>query len=328
MENKLETTSIKFKHINGDEIIINLYSKFTCIIGDNSGEGKTEFYQQLYYRELNEDIEIVADYNVMMADSMQTLVDILKIDTKSIIIVDELAMIKWNIMDVINNSKHLFICISRGLPIRLSYPYCGIYRLERTINWFRIVNDDRLPVGNLDEIYDLIATESSNNRSEHELFSIYLDNLYPCNSRDNIFRKLRKRKGKILVFVDLGNVGPAYLNLIRLSEINPDIRFYNYQCFEELLWYSPMVQSIKDGLVNSNLDYVTIEQYYESILEKRTKGTDLGYEHGKPLSGSFTDINNYRKIFDSGVGRELMCYIDNNTDVILPSKDVPNMELF
>lgn len=157
--------------------------------------------------------------------------------------VDEALILNDNTIKKANNSKHLIIAITRNMPLKASYPLCGIYFIKRDAKgWFTIEKDDVLALACNDDKFDIIITESGEQKSENELLSVYIDNLVAAGGRDKIEHVLRNINGKVLVLADLGNIGGAYYILRKRCQQNPDIKFYNYQAFEELLVNSLLVR--------------------------------------------------------------------------------------
>ena len=78
---------------------------------------------------------------------------------------------------------------------------------------------------------------------------------------------------------------------------NPGIKFYNYQSFEELLCVSQLVKNLQTTTLKYVFDYITIEKYYEEVLEELTAGSSLGYKHGKSLLKAFLDEGNFDLVF-------------------------------
>lgn len=293
---------------------ITLHSKFTCISGDNSGEGKTEFLSMLDLLVLNGECTITASDGrpVVIITSHPTLQENIKHDYSEIILIDELMFEQANIISSIVKSNKLIICVSRSYPLKGEYPLIGIYNLKRKDDWFELINDEHLPILSESDIPTKIVTEASNCHSENELLSIYFDMVTSSNGRDKLERKLRYTTEPILVFADLGNIGRALYLLKKRCEENPNIRFYDYQAFEELLFKSSLVQGTDDKYPQSSLDFMSLETYYEKALEEITKGTSLEYHHGKPLVTAYLDKSNCQKIFDTDIGRPLYKLIQGN----------------
>ncbi len=58
-------------------------------------------------------------------------------------------------------------------------------------------------------------------------------------------------------------------------------------------------------------DYITIEKYYEEVLEELTAGSCLEYKHGKRLPKAFLDKGNFDLVFKSDTGKGLYHFIKN-----------------
>lgn len=98
---------------------------------------------------------------------------------------------------------------------------------------------------------------------------------------------------------------------------NPDIRFYPYQAFEELLLNSPLVRHLGKRCSLDAFNCLSLEKYYEAVLEDITKGSYLEYHHGKCLPDAFLDKNNINDVFNSSVGHVLLDIIIGSTDNII-----------
>lgn len=130
---------------------------------------------------------------------MSSLEPILNNPDRSIYLLDEASVLKGNYIAQMNKSKHLFIMITRTVPLRGNYPLDGIYFLTRHNGWFKS-SPAELPLTE-GSIYETkIVIESQIGRSEHELLSIYYDGLVAAGGRDRIESKLRNTSEKITVF--------------------------------------------------------------------------------------------------------------------------------
>lgn len=105
----------------------------------------------------------------------------------------------------------IIIAITRNMPLKASYPLCGIYFIKRDCRgWFTIEKDDALALAGNSDKFDTIITESGVQKSENELLSVYIDNLVAAGGRDKIEHVLRNINGKVLILAGLGNIGGAY----------------------------------------------------------------------------------------------------------------------
>jgi hypothetical protein len=258
----------------------------------------------------------------MLADKA-ALDAVLNNPNRFIVMIDESAMLQDTYINKVNASKQIFICITRAMPFRMSYPMCGLYRVVKNKDLatgaesFEILRCQSLPYAKLsdfNEKYDKIIVESAKGRSEHALLSSYLSNVVCANGRGRVEVLLRNSKGRILVLVDMGNVGQAYKILLKRYSQNPRIQFYDYQAFEQLLYESSLVSKNNKDLLNP-FNYTSIEKMYENVLESETAGTALEYSHGRALPSGFTGRDNYDRVFDGCSGAGLKQYIDNFEDV-------------
>ena len=303
---------------NNSSVSINLYSHYTCLYGEFSGEGKSHFFSSVEQGINTDTVEVeVKDSNIgFTLATAATLEAILGNKSRMVIMIDESAMLKSSIISKVNKSKHIFICITRSMPLKMDYPLQGIYKLSRDIFKediiFDISNVKQLPIAkDFSKKFDEIIVEAKYNKSESQLLNVYLDNVKCASGRDNIEKYLREKSNKsILVLADLGNIGRAYKLLSKRCKDNPYIVFYGYNCFEQLLYDSPIVKELPELEKQLNpFDTVSLEVFYEKLLAKKTKGTELEYKHGKPLKDIFLQKKNFHKIFKSKVGKGLYNYI-------------------
>lgn len=285
------------------DIIIN--SHYTCIFGKDSGEGKTEYFNEILTGLSEGTVKVISEYPFYCIDiqGMSSLEPILNNPERSIYLLDEASVLKGSHIVQMNKSKHLFVLITRTVPLRGNYPLDGIYFLTRCNGWFKS-SPAELPMA--DDVHGtLLVTESCSERSEHELLSVYYDNVTAAGGRDRIERKLRNTSEKITVFADLGNIGAAYFLLRKRCEQNKQISFYPYKAFEQLLCDSPLVKNLGRTFSESVFDFLSEEQYYEAMLQYMTEGTPVKYKHGVSLPKVFLDCRNYEKIFNSEIGQLL-----------------------
>lgn len=298
---------IEFKdEKSGQSFDIMLNSHYTCILGKDSGEGKTEFFNEILTGLSEGTVKVNSEYPLYCIDiqGMSSPEPILNNPDRSIYLLDEASVLKGNYIAQMNKSKHLFIMITRTVPLRGNYPLDGIYFLTRHNGWFKS-SPAELPLTE-GSIYETkIVTESQIGRSEHELLSIYYDGLVAAGGRDRIESKLRNTSEKTTVFADLGNIGAAYFLLRKRCEQNKQISFYPYKAFEQLLCESSLVRNSGKVFMESVFDFLSEEKYYEAALKYMTQDTPLEYKHGFPLSNQFLNRENYEKVFNSEVGKLL-----------------------
>ena len=299
----------------GEELRIDLYSHYTCICGKDSGEGKTEFLESMGDGLRDGEIEYQADFNLVIADE-NTFETLLNIEERTIIMIDEMNVLRLKDVSKVNNSRHLIIAISRAFPLRIDYPLCGIYELHRTEKeWFSITASQPLPLYRRGEI-DRVMTEAAGGKSENALLSVYFERVEDAGGRDRIQRKLLNTEGKILVFADLGCIGKAYKLLLKRCQQNPNIRFYDYQAFEELLCKAPVIQALNSSVNYDPFDYSTLERYYGQLLQGMTEGTPFAYFHKGGLAAAYLDPANKLGIFNSEIGYPLLNLINMQHEMV------------
>ena len=310
-------------------VTINLCSHYTLIIGENSGEGKSHFFNFFERRFRNSSISITNSmgYSILFATTSSALDGFLKIPQRCIIFVDEILLSQGSgYVASLNVSNHLFIVVARNSAFNISAPMNGIYEVKRWIDggtlFFDLiqVKSLRLYSGNKIVDFDFIVTESRDGRSEHQLLSEYLDKdiIIAAYGNTRIYKKLtsKVKSGVVLVLMDLSNMSGFYSKLRNLCEKRKDLYFYDYNCFEELLYKSRIIPKNVD--VGSVFDYLTVERYYEALLMESTSGTDLCVKHGQKLPAIYLDKSNFDAIFNTDIGKGLYILIKNSGDSNVP----------
>lgn len=309
----------------GSSTSIRLYSHYTGIQGEMSGESKSYFVSKVsegmtlgtldisasLIRESNdiqttEKLDISLPFYVADGGNIEGLI---KLEQRSVILLDESTMFRDEVIREINECKHLIIGVSRGFPFKADYPMCGLYYLERDNDIFSIKSLPPLPLMEEGKEYRNIITESLNGRSECQLLSRYLGNVYSSGGKDRIQNKLRVLTGSTLVFTDLGNIGRQYRLLMKRSR-SLDVQFYDYLCFEQLLYESEMTP--KDYISDkSNFSELTLERLYEYLMEQSTAGTNLQYTHKTPIvPKEYLNKDNFAKVFSGNCSKKIKQYIE------------------
>lgn len=291
------------------EFGIEIVSKYTCFIGKDSGEGKTELLSLIEDSIQDNSLKIQSPVPVSVA-TPATIEALLELSTRHIFIIDEFSVLRKEILSKIKDSNHLFICITRSLPLHLSYSYYGTYHVTRSNSFFHVEPaNDLTVVSTVPDDIDYVVTEATTGRSEHELLDNYgVSNLKAAGGRDKIHKMITaSSNSKQLILADLANIGKAY-SLLRKDCKNKGVYFYDYDCFEELLNNAPVLQQFNKPKVDPS-SYDSLEKYNSYILTERTKGTQFSYKHGKPLPEA---LLRYPKedVLNSTVGIGLLHYID------------------
>lgn len=307
----VESILLRFEHRDpGKTIEMELVSKFTCINGRNSGEGKSEFLVELEQgMQLGEIVCNLGDhFAIADAGSINAL---LQLVDRTVLMIDETITFQTDILTKMRTSRHIFVCITRAMSLHFDYPLKGIYKVCRTKDWFSVIRAETLPLLN-HKLYEMgvVVTESREGRSEHQMLTeIGVTHLIAAAGRDEIEKKLRNTKGSILVFADLGAVGRAYRLLQKRCEANKNIRFYNYDSFEHLLCSSSIFRENAYKSRWNSFMFITLERYYEKVLMEITSHTEYQYEHGKPLPKAFSE--HWSELLDSDCGKYLKQFADH-----------------
>lgn len=277
---------------SGKKLEMDLISHYTSVLGMKSAEGKTWFYNYVRSEITNGSVIVKSELPYVFADTLN-IDRILETDERSIILVDELTLNRTsNMFNTYNSTKHLIVSISRTLPFNLTSPLQGLYTIKEKDGWFTCDKLNELKLACADYKYDIVITEACAGRSENELLKQWRPDLIIIPANGNIkipmtINKISKQfsEKNILVLLDLFNVGQQYQALVHVQKNNPNVRFYNYGCFEEMLFKSNFI----DGTVENThfLDFPTLEQYYENILEKFTRNKPYQYIHRKPLPSCY-----------------------------------------
>ena len=149
------TVNVINKEIN-KELSIDCFSHYTCIFGKDSGEGKTQFYSEIEDGLLTESIEIEVTPQLPFTLATATTIEaILENPQRQVILIDEGSMLKQSVIKKVNNTKHVFISISRAMPLKMEYPLKGIYFLKRDDNWYKLEKDTTFQFFRKDKITEL-----------------------------------------------------------------------------------------------------------------------------------------------------------------------------
>lgn len=303
---------------SGTSTSLRAYSHYTGIVGE-SGEHKTHFIKFIDSLRAAGVFELRVNGETGMSlftlsDSVgENLLPALQSGTRSIMLIDEITMLRSGIVKAVNESTSLILGVTRGFPLRSDCPVFGIYRVntyesEGVLN-FELVEAEPLPVAkDFSMMFDYIVTESRKGRSENELLSAYIDNVIGVGGRDRLSSKISKLSGRILVLADLSSIGKAYDVLLERCHENHDLVFYDYMCFEELLFCSKLLDG--DFADLDMFSELNIDRVFEHYLESKTKGAELRYVHKEPLSKVWLSKDSFMKVFDSSVGKGLRSYIE------------------
>lgn len=295
---------------------IELYSHYTCILGKYSGEGKSYFYDYVESGMSDESVEVTIEgpeHVEFTLATEATIKAILGNPNKLVILIDEAAMFNSKLIKEMNKSHHLFICITRAMPFKLDCPLEGLYYLKDENESFDIHRVPKLPLATDFSKEYTIVCESQSGKSESQLLSTYLRGVISAKGRDNIAAKVRAINGNVLVFADLGNIGRAYRLLMKRCSQNPDICFYNYECFEQMILESSLVNFMGNevDIPYDEFEFLSIERYYEKALELKTQGTSIEYKHSNPvLKKPYVDKENFSKVFDGETAKGIKEYIE------------------
>lgn len=281
-----------------------LISHFTTIYGVNSGEGKSWLFDLLIRMRAANELEITCEnssgdfYDVLFA-SLDTFQELLEQKERKVIIVDEIFMNKSSaILKLINTCKHLLVVITRSFPMTANSPLNGMYvvTLDSSGKFhLELMNkDELLPITKSLEDADIFITEASEGKSEYQVLQFLIENfrqdvkLIAADGKDKIQSKLlwctrEFPEKRIVVFTDLYNISAQLKLLSKRCKQNPNIAFYDYGCFEELLCVSDLIKKIPRCFEKESIDFITLERFFEEKVYFLTKNTVFEYNHKKPV---------------------------------------------
>lgn len=315
---------------------LGLYSHYTLIEGIDSGEGKSWCYDTLRADFSDGLLSIECAYPVVFADEL-SLTEVLDRKELAVIFVDEIVANKNSFRHLIDETKHLILAITRDSYFVSVAPLHGIYQVFSEEDRFvvRPFNfDQKLPMCASIDSADIIVTEASAEKSENALLSEVLKRcgvsleIVSAGGKDKIASKLlhltrTRPDANIVVFMDLGNVSSQLRLLVKRCAQNKNISFYEWDAFEELLCQSNFVMNNSVRQVDySPFSFLSLERYYERVLQELTKGMPFAYKHKTPIVNhcyfeecfecNECDIecdNKLKAVFDSKVGRVLLEYL-------------------
>lgn len=130
---------------DGHSFEMDLLHKYTCIIGKDSGEGKSELYALMENAVTRRSIDFQAPYPVCLA-TPGTIMALLGLPMKYIFIIDEFSVLHKDVLRAIQDSQHLFICITRGIPRNISVSNDSFYHVKRNEVFFDVIHVNELMV--------------------------------------------------------------------------------------------------------------------------------------------------------------------------------------
>lgn len=300
-------------------VSLELLSKFTVICGKFSGEGKSEFVNELQDAKLQGRLSMKSSFPVSIA-TLGTIEDLIELETRHIFILDELSTLDTDVLNKISKSKHIFISICRSFPKGIVYSYHGMYSLHRTNDWFTIEKLNVLPVTKHPEGITHILTESAKDRSEFQLLSAHWNlPITAANGLGKIAKQLKLLDTNgLLVFMDLANVNTIFNNIKKNVK---HAQIFDYQSFEDFLLNSEIFKNSR--CVDIQVwDFVSLEIFAEKKLELISIGGEYEYTHGKSLPVAYLDSDNFYKIFSNEP--YLMREIDKNRKTKIDNLQEPD----
>lgn len=315
---------------------VTLISHYTSVIGFDSGEGKTWMFDSVSRKQAAGELRIDCVYPVIFS-SLESLERDLDLATRHVIIVDEYTISKSSsIMKKINSCRHLILAITRTVLAGIAAPLNGIYKIvaveDSAFSVEKINNSNNLPLTRNISGVDIVVTEALDGKSENQFLSALCEltgrklQLVAGNGKDNVAKKLYVLSrdypdARILVSTDLGNISAQYRLLCKRCSENSNIRFFDYNCFEELLVAGELLSTFSE-FSQDVFDFPTLERYYEKKLEYVTANTPFKYIHCRPVLAmcyliycelcdagcEFFDSNKFKRLLNSDAGESLYEY--------------------
>lgn len=283
--------------------VLQLPSKFTCIYGKFSAEGKTTFIETFEEKLGTGDVTVECSEGYSFVYGSNAL---LSLTEKCIVLVDELILTNKNSLKVALNSNNVFICISRYNTFQMGYALSGVYRMDtQSVSMCHFIPTAELPITkDLDNDYTIIITESCKERSECKLLMHHFsNNIIAGDCNTSAVRKARDTDGKLLLVLDLYNISSILADLYTLCEENVNVHVYAYGCFEELLYNSRLTESLCELRTVPRYRSRTLERAFEHAFEVVTrKANDIHFSHGKEIPKAWLNIDNSYDVFASDIG--------------------------
>ena len=113
------------------EFSIEIISKYTCFIGKDSGEGKTELLSLIEDSIQDNSLKIQSPVPVSVA-TPATIEALLELSIRHIFIIDEFSVLRKEILSKIKNSNHLYALLDLCLYILVIHTMEYIMLLDLT----------------------------------------------------------------------------------------------------------------------------------------------------------------------------------------------------
>lgn len=274
------------------QIDMNLYHRLSIITG-YSGTCKSLLVESLLKTSdtLMHDIHCSHDYRVLTAESFDSSAPVLK-DTLLILDEDDILLLPnlqdvYNKYSIRNNQFYLLITRDDSWFKKTSYSLHAIYKLVNTTgNKFYL----SAMYSFLDsKFYDVqhVVTEGTGSvyTFSKELFN-KLKSVYTANSKSEITYAV-KTKHNVAALVDVSAFGCHAKEFAYFNKKVKCSLFYNVESFEQLL-----LQFCKDYLTGIHLDpldYISLEAYFEAVMEQLPKECRFITKHKRPLAPCILD---------------------------------------
>lgn len=207
----MRTIELSFTDIYGGVQFLTLHSKYTCLYSKDSGEGKSLFYSYVSTGISLGEVEVTnsKNYPFYMADDIDGIRAVANLSGRNIVLVDEVALVSQDVIDMMSKSNNLYVCICRSMPFKLHFPMIGMYELDTEDSYAYISKMKHLRSVKAIK-YDNVVVESCFNRSEGELLVSLGVRVIAYNGSGNIRKKVKRLTGNTFIFVDMGNIGVIY----------------------------------------------------------------------------------------------------------------------
>ena len=278
---------------NGTVVQVPLIYRVTVFMS-TSGEGKTYFIDSSIesFVDDSEDKVLTVECEKKLLffsdkSDIKTFTEIYEKHEDVYYVMDE--EFARHFFEIIKNSYDKFIIVSRSkfllnfVDIRSIYTLVFNRESFMCSNAFKIVPPEGKP--------DLFIVESHERKSEHLFIETCMPEVLPivsgfgrnklCDVLSTILDRNANIKKVFLAF-DLGAGASNYQRFVDIQNYyGINIYVFPYVCFESILFYSKLVQSITKDIDIDKINAFSSEKYYEKLLEVRTYGTKLASKHAE-----------------------------------------------
>lgn len=273
------------------KIDMHLNHRFNIVTGF-SGTGKSLLVDILRRanKTLDGTIQCNYEYRVLTAESFDLTV-ILK---NVLLILDEddiqlLPTLQEAYSEYAITHNQFYLLITREAPLfkKISYSIHAIYRMVQvSTNQFYLAKMYKFLDSQLYNVQSVITEGTGSIYTfSKELFN-KLTLVYSANSKSEIVKGIANNNN-VTALVDTAAFGCHAEDFANLNKVVKCSLFYNVESFEQLL-----LQFCKDYLADIHLDpldYISLEAYFEAVMEQLPKECRFITKHKRPLAPCIRD---------------------------------------